>query len=177
MQRRPPPERTVNDMEQKKKFRFNVLDVVIILIVLACVAGIGIRYNLPDKIGMNTKQEAIITFSASNLRTDTIGETILDGDIFYCAKFNGKIGEIFNRDSFILTPAKQYHENEEGILTESTLDYRSDLVGYMKAQGKYDEDRGFLVDGVNLITPGAQLEIQSSHRLLWITVLSVELCD
>ena len=31
-------------MSEKKKFRFNILDVIIILVVVACVVGAAIRY-------------------------------------------------------------------------------------------------------------------------------------
>ncbi|MCI8590669.1 MAG: DUF4330 family protein [Clostridiales bacterium] len=161
----------------EKKYRFNILDVVIIVVVIACVAGIAVRYNLADKIGLNTKQEAIVTFLAPNVRTDSAMESFVEGDLFYCKKFNAVFGELTRREDFEFAPAVRMKEDENGVMRESTLNHRSDVTGYIKVTGKYDEEKGFLVDGTNLVSPGKEYEIYSCHRSVTILVMSVELSD
>ncbi len=160
-------------MERTKKLKFNLLDVIIIIVAIALITGLVIRFNLADRI-INSEQQARVTFLVSGIRTDTVDESLLEGDIFYCKKFNGQFGELIDRDQFKVSPAKQLLDNEQGIAVESKLDYRSDVVGYIKATGRFDDERGFLADGVNQIAPGGEYEIHSSHRSMIITVLSVD---
>lgn len=160
-----------------KKFKFNILDVVIVIVVVACIAGIALRYNLADKIGLTKNQEAVVTFLAPNVRTDVARESFVDGDMYYCKKFNGNFGELIRLDEFIYEPAVRMKEDENGVMRESTLSHRSDVTGYIKVTGKYDEDKGFLVDGVNLVSPGKEYEIQSSNRSVTVLVMDVELID
>ncbi len=159
-------------MERTKKFKFNVLDLVIIIVAVACVAGLVIRSSLADKI-IQKDVEAKVTFMITNVRTDVARESLLEGDIYYCREFNGKFGEICDIDKFEFSPAKQYYRGEDGILVESTLNHRSDVVGYMKVSGRFDDEVGFLVDGVNQISPGARFEVNSAHRKMEIEIISV----
>ena len=160
-------------MERTKKFKFNLLDVVIIIVAVACVAGILIRSSLADKI-IKKDVEAKVTFTISNVRTDVAKESLLEGDLYYCKEFNGKFGEICDRESFEFAPAKQHYRSEDGTLVESTLNHRSDVTGYMKVTGRFDEEVGFLVDGVNHISPGARFEVNSAHRKMEILIISVD---
>ena len=99
-----------------KKFKFNILDVVIVIVVVACIAGIALRYNLADKIGLTKNQEAVVTFLAPNVRTDVARESFVDGDMYYCKKFNGNFGELIRLDEFIYEPAVRMKEDENGVM-------------------------------------------------------------
>ncbi|MCI8331827.1 MAG: hypothetical protein HFE78_03285, partial [Clostridiales bacterium] len=107
-------------------------------------------------------------------RTDTAMESFVEGDLFYCKKFNAVFGELIHRDEFIFEPAVRMKEDENGVMRESTLNHRSDVTGYIKVTGKRDEDGFFLVDGRNKVSPGKEYEIYSCNRSVTILVMSVD---
>ena len=60
--------------EQKKgrksdsRIRFNIIDLVIIVVVVACIAGIYLRYNFGEQYGVEHQMEQYeITFQVQNV--------------------------------------------------------------------------------------------------------------
>lgn len=164
-------------MKRTKKFKINILDIVIVLIAIACVIGVVFRKQLSDVKKPIAEQTAIITFSTVNIRDFALDETLKNGDKFFCTNYNDKFGELCRREDFIITDAKKYNENSQGMVTESALTYRKDIQGYIKVTGRFDEERGFLIDGVHLVSPGEIYEIYSANRKFSISVLNVEIVD
>lgn len=160
-------------MEKTKKFRFNIIDAVIIITVIAVIAGLVLRAGLSGQINAE-KQEAKITFIATNIHSEIAASTLLDGDEFYSETYECKFGTICDRDKFEITPAEQHNESASGELVVSTLEHRSDVRGYLTAEGYFDEDNGFLLGGKNQIFPGGNYEIYSQNRRLYILIVDIE---
>ena len=171
-------------MEKTKKFKFNILDVVIIIIALACAFGIFSRFGFVLNGLSGNNDKAKVTVIASNIRTWTAkgGSSVNIGDEFDCTTFNGKFGKVTD---ISFSPAAQYEEDENGHLIKSELieldnngdPVRSDMYITFESTGRFDDDGGFYAEGVNLIAPNSALSVSSSSRFLYITVLSVERTD
>ena len=163
-------------MSDKKKFRFNILDVIIILVVVACLAGAAVRYSLPAKLGITPggNKEAIVTFFVENVRTDTI-DALIEGDEYFSKEHDTVFGTLYNVAGFQIEPHVVYGEDSNGLVRSSTINHRSDLIGYFKVKGM-ETDRGFLLNNSKKIAPGDNIEIYSSNRRMTILVenISVE---
>ncbi|MBQ8696889.1 MAG: DUF4330 family protein [Clostridia bacterium] len=155
---------------QTKKFKFNILDVVIIIVAIACVAGLAIRANLADTFSAK-EQEAIVTFRVSGILKNSVDVTFLPGDAYYCKTMNaffGYFGEVVER-----TPASLVSQDKDGIARESSVPYRQDIKATMTCKGSFDGDE-FFIDGTNRVIPGQTYEIYSRNRRMTIQVVSVE---
>lgn len=154
---------------QTKKFKFNILDVVIIIVAIACIAGLVIRSNLADTFGKKD-EKAVVTFRVSGILKNSVGATFLPGDSYYCDKMNtvfGSFGEIVER-----VPAVMVSEDEDGIARESTVPYRQDVTATMECIGSFNGDE-FFIDGTNRVIPGQSYEVHSRNRKMVIQVISV----
>lgn len=160
-------------MEQTKKFKFNILDAVIIITVIAVVAGLVLRAGLSGQFNAG-KEEVKITFIATNIHSEIAESTLLEGDVFFSEMYDCEFGTICDRENFEITPAEQHNQSASGELVVSTVEHRSDVRGYLKAEGYFDEERGFLLNGKNRLFPGGNYEIYSQNRRLYIMIVAIE---
>lgn len=164
-------------MSEKKKFRFNILDVIIILVVVACVVSATVRYSLPKKLGIvfGGKNEATVTFFVENVKTDITRNSMIEGDKFYSSKHNCYFGELVNVSDFKYDPYVVYKPNEDGIPTYSAVNHRSNVTGYLKVKGSIDEEKGFMLNNTEKIAPGERLVVYSLNRRMTITIVSIDM--
>ncbi|MBO4212517.1 MAG: hypothetical protein J5894_00205, partial [Clostridia bacterium] len=52
---------------EKKKIRFNIVDIIIIVAVLACIGGVVLRIALSDSFNNSNVKSYILTFKAEGL--------------------------------------------------------------------------------------------------------------
>ena len=99
-------------MSGTKRVKFSVADFVIILMIIACIIGVAMRYDIAEKLFSKTKAEDVrVTFAVSSA-TDNTNNAFSTGAVFmYGSETFGKLEEA---DS---TPAVQYYENSSGVLT------------------------------------------------------------
>ncbi len=166
-------------MSEKKKFRFNILDVIIILVVASCIIGASVRYSLPTKLGIvfDGKDTAVVTFYTTNMKADAAKESFVEGDKYFCDSFNCYLGELYNTDKFVYEPHKMYNENDNGTLTVDTLDSRYDITGYFKVKGTFDEENGFMLNKTDKLSPGEELGVYSVSRTMRIVIVSVDIVE
>lgn len=156
-------------MENKKqgtttsmRFRFNVIDVLIVLIVLACVVGLIARFS---NIGGISSAENLKTydvyFSVSNIAY-TSEDAFVQGDTVTLADSGVVLGEFAGLESIL--PAEFFARDESGNLIvvnypEST---RIDVTGRIVSRGIMSEN-GYLLNGTTYIASGTEYSVQSEH--------------
>ncbi len=156
----------------KKAHHFNVLDAIIVVLVLACVVGIIIRYNLIDGLLKEANlSEYEITFSVADVRYTT-ANAFVEGDTFYIDDKDIFMGYFEKLDS--ISPAVMYVNDAEGNVMvvnypEST---RIDLTGRISCEGRFENNR-FLLNGTYYIAPGKTLDVRSEHLDIQITVSKI----
>ena len=89
----------VDGVKERRFPKFHVLDAVIIILVIAIVAGVYFRYNVVDQLGnLKNQQEATVTFSVKNIKADTAKHYAHMDDAFEAAKtgayIHGLAGDI-----------------------------------------------------------------------------------
>ena len=153
--------------------RFNVIDAVILVLVLAAIVGIAIRYNLIGEIGINRGMEDYeLHFSVSDIRY-TSSDAFVEGDTVSLTTNGAHIGTMADLTSIL--PASAYAVDASGNVIqihypEST---RIDVTGRILCRGTASSAGILTESGVNIV-PGTTLAISTEHLDVTITVTSVQ---
>ena len=144
------------------KNRINVIDVLILLIVIACVAGLGVRFGNVGGLSSSDNLEAYdVYFSVSNIAY-TSEDAFVQGDTVTLADSGVILGEFAGLETIL--PAEFFARDKSGNLIvvnypEST---RIDVTGRIVSQGLMS-DNGYLVGGTTYVAPGTEYSVQSEH--------------
>ncbi len=145
--------------EKKKsgKLRFNIIDLLIIVIVLGCIAGAVIRYNIIDRIVLDTKRDEVrISFVVSSV-TPQIANAVVDGEEFYVVGSTYTLGSLSDHS---ITNARLVEANESGLPVESFDETKRDIRGSFRSYGVLKEE-GFFLSGTMFLAPGKELTAES----------------
>ena len=159
------------------KISFSVIDVFIIVLVLACVAGIVGRYVLTDENGIlavtpETRMAAVHVL-VSDIE-NTSAAYFSEGAVFRMG--NGDVtGEL---REFNEVPAEHYITNENGELeiSYSGGDGNKDERCTIIVEGYY-KDGIFLLGGREPILPGASIEMANDEIRVTALVLDITSVD
>lgn len=144
------------------KTRFNVIDVLIILIALACVVGLVLRFGNVGGLSSTENLKAFdVYFSVSNIAY-TSEDAFVQGDTVRLADSGAVLGEFAGLESIL--PAEFLARDESGNLIavnypEST---RIDVTGRIVSHGVMS-DNGYLLNGTTYIAAGTEYVVQSEH--------------
>lgn len=159
-----------------KKFSINVLDILIIIVILASVAGIAFRILSSDKdYSPADMKEYKIGFSVSDI-ADTTALAIHGSDIVY--NVDGKaIGTVIGgkNDTLSTVAAKYTVLNSEGKYVEVSYpdSGRVDAVGELVCKGISESDGRFILLGEYTVTVGDVISVHTETVDFSITVISI----
>ncbi len=157
--------------EKKKggKLRFNIIDFLIIVIVLGCIAGAVIRYNIIDRIVLDTKRDEVkISFLVSGI-SPQIAEAMKEGDEYYISGASYTIGRLSKPT---VGPAQIIDENEEGRPVASEDNTLRDVRGSFTSYGVLNED-GFFLAGTMFLAPGKTLTVESKSATFSLIITEI----
>jgi hypothetical protein len=160
----------MSDMQetQKSRVRFSVIDFIILLLVIACIVGIVMRYDLAEKLFSDTARvEARVTFIAEAVSPDEANAFRPNTDFHVRDTF---FGTLLSAES---TPAVIYYENPNGVLSSYEDASRFDLRGSLTVRAVFGEN-GCLLNGNTFIAAGSVFTLRANSVSVDITVLSVE---
>lgn len=143
------------------KLHFNIIDFLIIFIVLGCIVGVVVRYNIIDRMVLDTKRDEVsISFLASGI-TPQIANTIdkANGEEFFVVGSSESIGTLeLTPDS--IKNASIVEADDNGNPVKSSDDTLRDVRGVFKAYGNIRDD-GFFLGGTLFAAPGKTLTVES----------------
>lgn len=185
-----------NQNRTQKKFRFTVFDLLIILLIIACVAGIIVRHTILERLENATAyQTYYIYFEAASVSYDatvalesTHDETSGENWIYLSDGVtkvgNMTKGELSSSENLSVTPSDVYIKGADGKTVRAQYaDIEKD-----KASIKYDvkdilvicegfvssESGNFLLNGKTHIAPGTVLDVQTKYGDFSLKVASIE---
>lgn len=170
-----------NKSAGKWKFRPNVLDFLIVLVIIGAAAGIGIRSGVVEKITSNTSAEpARISFIAENISSGSY-DYFVKGDAFYSKNLGCYIGTLERATPM---PAEILLSTADGqmIVSHSPAvdpndpnsdSYRVDVRGEFISSGLFSTE-GFLVNGTTYVAPGSELTLESKNISVVVTVTDIQ---
>lgn len=157
-------------MAEKKKLRINLLDVIILLAIVAIVGGIGLRFNLVDRMGLSGNDDEVdVKFLIQEISPSSV-LALVDGDTFYWDANAMEIGTLMG--SVEVTPAQVILENASGNLVSASNDKYCDVRGSIRAKGKITED-GFMLDGTQFLSAGKYLNVSSKNIKVTILITDI----
>ena len=171
--------------ENTKKFRINVVDILVILLALICIATIVVRaINTDAAKEYYDLKEYRLYFQIDDIKSSSyvcfeghLGETVRvkGSDIIL-----GNLGAEFSRGVAIHT----YTENKDGNITETQYyhpepqngnqnpEERCSISGYITVRGKMKNNGFWLYDEIQLL-PEQILEIITEHIETSIRITSI----
>ena len=104
----------VSKEKSKKMPRFGLLDAVIVIVVIAIIAGVAFRYNLFSVFnGLKNLKECVVTFSVTDIESTTPQLFINSGDAVYFKNTGKEFGTIMDSSEvsnipLIISPASNW---------------------------------------------------------------------
>ena len=149
--------------------KFNVIDLLIVVIVLGCIVGIVYRYNLVDRLMVNNKSDEMkVSFITTAVSKD-IEDKISDGDVFYVENTGeafGKLKEHESSDNSYVTA------DENGKAVISYNKELRDIQGSFICSGVM-RDEGFFIGGTQFIAPGSELVLESVNVRISVIITEI----
>ncbi len=138
-------------MAQENKKRFNIIDAVLILAILALFASVFIRSGFSEKITERFDNGTLeYKFIITSLK-ETSERCFNEGDKLYSQTTQKEIGEIV---SFTTRPAETYVETANGEIVKTIIPGRIDVMVTARAKGTIDSDGRCMLDGTTHIAAG-----------------------
>ena len=179
--------------EKKKKTRFNIVDIIIIVAVIACIGGIVLRVVLTDRFQANNVKDYIVTFKADGLSyaqllgiEKALDESESGGNFVSFADKSVKIGNLYGiTDSELLYVESHNGERITFEIGEDELNtfegddsWKDDSVWYIKGtmicSGEYSEDKGFLLGGNTYMAANQMFDVTTKYTEFTIKILGIE---
>lgn len=164
---------------EKRKIKCNAVDYFIIIAIVLCIAGVGLRIAVGNNGGSLSSpvvmEDYILSFHIADIR-NTSTEYLGVGEQFYIESTEQYFGEI--ADSIAVTPALFYVENSEGHYVQTYAPEngdatRVDVTGTMRVSG-YMGENGFLLGGNTNIAANKELTLRNKNLEVKITVTGIE---
>ena len=173
----------------KSKLRINVIDILIIVLALACIAAMVLRATVLKDIGKSSAtEEYIVTFKASSLSSSQY-EAILnlskeDSDTasrwVYTDNGKTRFGELLklgeqNTEKLFFTDTNgnvislEYPQNDP--------DATWTVTGTIACNGTYTDDGGFLLNGKKFVASNTELDVYTSDCDFSITIINIQKAD
>ena len=168
-----------NTSEKKTKKKLNAIDWFLIIAVVLCLAGAGLRMLLGSESGSFTSpvvmEDYIISYEINNIRNSSAEYLAADED-FYIEATDQYFGK--SAGNISVTPAQFYLADAEGNYVEAYAPEngdatRVDAAGTMRVSG-YMSENGFLLGGTSMLAPNKTLMIRSKNLQVEITVTGIE---
>lgn len=159
---------TGTNIKTPKRFRFSVIDFVIILLLLASLVGIVIRYDLANKLfSKSSLVDAEITFLAEAVTPAEAGAFTVNSRFYENGTLFGTVSSIKSDKALI------YTENDNGYLVSYEDETLLDLNGTFLCEVLPTEN-GYLLNGNRYIAAGSVITLRANGVSVTLTVLSIE---
>lgn len=154
----------------KEKLRFNIIDLLIILAVLACVAGIFMRYNIIGKLGSSSESDSVeISFVIRNIRMTSV-DALKEGDVFYWKQNDMKVGELVSKT---WDYAEVFIRDSDYTIHQTYNEEKYDVRGVLSATGSVTSD-GFMLGGTQYVGPGKEMVLMSKNITVTVVITDIK---
>lgn len=149
------------------KKRFNAVDFFIIAAIMACIAGVALRYNLIEKLSVGTPKDTVeISFYIHNISEYSAQALVVGDDVYSGGTYLGKISTVD------ISKAEYYFENSEGVLELTYDERRYDVRGTIIGSGTMTED-GFMLNNNTYIAAGKEMLVSTKNITVNILVTNL----
>lgn len=156
---------------EKKKFRLNVIDWVIILIVVAGAAFGGYKYlSSRENTAAPVKSKYTLVLDNADIQDDTFSDgKIKIGDKVIEKTVNAHLGNITNIDS---KPSRSTVATSDGEIKLATRPLSSYLTITVEGEGTFSSNGGLLINGTQYLC-NRSYEIIISDSVFWLRIVEI----
>ena len=167
---------------------FNVIDVLIIVVVIACVAGVALRYTVLNE-NWNQKNDEVyyITFRADPLSYSAYSTLLASSseqndNWIYLDDGITRLGTVSVSNSGTLAGVPETLKFKLSDGSEITASYAGDesendvtwtLTGKIRCNGSVSQDGGFLLNGKRYIGVNEKLSVYSKYCDFDLTITGI----
>lgn len=153
----------------KKKSRFNIIDLLIIIVIIAAVATVAVRLDLADKIVQATAEDsARVTITVFSIDQAAVG-AVSEGDELVWVQENCDFGSIVHKE---VANAVKYNTVEDGSYVKTTDPERYDLTLTVDTKGTFTKE-GYMLGGKSYLAAGKTVTFHNGKTALTSLVISV----
>ena len=153
----------------KKKSRFNIIDLLIIIVIIAAVATVAVRLDLADKIVQATAEDsARVTITVFSIDQAAVG-AVSEGDELVWEQENCDFGSIVHKE---VANAVKYNTVEDGSYVKTTDPERYDLTLTVDTKGIFTKE-GYMLGGKSYLAAGKTVTFHNGKTALTSLVISV----
>ncbi len=158
---------------EKKKFRINILDLLIIALVLLCIAGAVFRVYMKNNDDKLNAQTAVVSFLISDIQRESV-DKFIDGDRLYCYELECELGTLLGEVEW--ENAVFYDAIDTAEIKRSTSPgLRADVRGNFVCEGTWTKESGFAVNGTTYIAPNMSLYVAFNNIKAQILITGIEM--
>ncbi|MCL2616476.1 MAG: DUF4330 domain-containing protein [Defluviitaleaceae bacterium] len=149
--------------------KLSVLDVAVVLLFAAMVAGFVIRGGTTTAGQvMAANQQFEVVLSVERVRIYSVNAVNI-GDMFF-EQHAALLGQVID---YWYEPADDIVRTDGGDLVVMQSEYRYNLFVRLRAQGFINEQSGFYIGGNNHVVPGQLIRVQSNNIFAHMTIHEV----
>ena len=159
----------MNENSKPLKKKFNIIDFLLIVLILAALISVLLRNDVTSKLNVGQKMTDVeYTFLVENIR-DTSCDKFAEGKEFLLQSNDESIGTL---TSYEILPYEQFMELSNGEIVKSAVPNRYTLKGTLKTQVQKNSDGFYLEDNV-FLSPGSTFYVKFDILYFMISVISV----
>lgn len=156
--------------KQDSKSRFNIFDALLILLIVACIVALVLRYYFNSNRSLEEQVRVrFIVPSIMETTADTMLETLKSGSVLYLTDGDNVIGYI---QSVAKERSKVYAENGAGELEKVDDPFLMNVTGVAVLYGKTGES-GFYIGGSELATVNDVIYVYSTNVEFAMTLTQI----
>lgn len=154
-----------------RKFKPNIIDFLIVIIIIGAIVGIVLRTGIVEQVTINNNLEkARVSFRIADI-SEGMGNYFGIGDVFYSETHKTTLGTL---ETYSIMPAEVYIVNQNGeLIKTNSINGRIDVRGVIVCDGVFTED-GFLLGGSSYIAPNSEITVKTSSLNVTLTVTDIE---
>lgn len=157
------------DKQGKIKGKFNIIDLLAILLVVAVVIGLAVRFGSSVTTAVKSDEEFVYTIKVEGVRQYTI-DALEKGGKVTDKNSTMDLGEITD---VAVEPATQQVERADGKITKASLPDRYTAIVTVKTRGKESENSYITADS-NELSVGRTTDLYSKYVHTSGKIMSVE---
>ncbi len=137
----------------RKKIRISIIDILILLTVVACIAGTFVHYKLFEKNNaVITDEHSLVSVLYSSLSPEIAERAVVGDKLFFDGgKTLGTVVEL------TVEEAKVYYKNSDGKWVLGIDESKKDVTAIVEVEGNFT-DAGFLANGTDYVAAGMEIE-------------------
>ncbi len=152
----------------ENKTRFNMIDLIIVLIIIACIIGTVFRGTILDRLSFSSSADRVkVSFTAENLTYEDVSALRIGDTLYLSEKSFGTLTSMSYVKQTVVVPSQ-----DRLSFTEALDPTHYTLTGEIEISGK-NTDKGFFFDSDIHIGVGKVLNLESSNCAISIVITKI----